>query len=162
MVKYNIDNVKYFIQALLGSDVFDSYYLSEANIVTFNTFHIDGHLKKEFYKDTNELCEIPDRDYSLWKENRSFCFNIIKGKRVPLQFKFVLQLPQTELERLVSEDNITIPIHDIGGCFLNISYNSGVLSCTSGTSLKTFSIDKSLEQSWDKFVEHFLAKHNFI
>lgn len=162
MVQYTINSVKNFIQALLCSELFDSYYFSEGQITTFNTYHIDGHLKKEFFQDLKETEALPDRDYALWKENRGFCFDLIKGKRVPLQFKFVLLLSASQLTALLAQENLPFSPKDIGGCFLNIVYHEGQLTCTSGTSLTAFSLDKSLEQAWDKALGHFLGEHNFI
>lgn len=162
MVQYTIHAVKEFIQAFLCSETFDSYYLSEAQITTFNTYHINGRFKKEFFQDIKETEELPEREYSFWKENRSFCFDLIKGKRVPLQFKFVLLLSSAQLSALLTQENLAFSLEDIGGCFLNITYRDGQLTCTSGTSLTTFSLDKSLEQSWDKTLTRFLNTHNFI
>lgn len=162
MVQFTIHSVKEFIHALLCSEVFDSFYFSEGQITTFNTYHIDGHLKKEFFQDLKETDALPDRDYAYWKENRAFCFDLIKGKRVPLSFKFVLLLSDSQLIELLSRENLPFSLQDIGGCFLNILYHDGKLTCTSGTSLTGFSLDKSLEQTWDKSLEHFLCKHNFI
>lgn len=162
MVQYTIHSVKEFIQALLCSELFDSYYLSEGQITTFNTYHIDGHFKKEFFQDIKETEELPEREYSFWKENRNFCFDLIKGKRVPLQFKFVLLLSPAQLHSLLTRENLALSPKNIGGCFLNIQYREGGLTLTSGTALTAFSLDKSLEKAWDKTLTCFLASHNFI
>ena len=162
MIQYTIPSVKEFIQAFLRSELFDDFYLSEGQITTFNTYHIDGHLKKEFFQDLKETDAVPDREYSFWKENRSFCFDLIKGKRVPLQFKFVLLLSPTQLTALLAQENLSFSPADISGCFLNIAYRDGQLTCTSGTALASFSLDKSLEEAWDKSLNQFLSKHNFI
>lgn len=162
MVQYTIQAVKEFIQAFLCSELFDSYYLSEGQITTFNTYHIDGRFKKEFFQDIKETEELSEREYSFWKENRSFCFDLIKGKRVPLQFKFVLLLSPTQLSALLAREDLSFSLKDVSGCFLNISYRDGQLTCTSGTALAAFSLDKSLEQAWDKTLTRFLNTHNFI
>ena len=162
MIQYTIQSVKDFIQAFLCSELFDTFYLSEGQITTFNTYHIDGHFKKEFFQDLKETDAVPDREYSFWKENRSFCFDLIKGKRVPLQFKFVLLLSPSQLTALLAQENLTFSLADIRGCFLNIAYRDGQLTCTSGTALATFSLDKSLEEAWDKSLSRFLGSHNFI
>lgn len=162
MIQYTIPSVKDFIQAFLCSELFDAFYLSEGQITTFNTYHIDGHFKKEFFQDLKETDAVPDREYSFWKENRSFCFDLIKGKRVPLQFKFVLLLSPSQLAALLAQENLAFSPADISGCFLNIAYRDGQLTCTSGTALASFSLDKSLEEAWDKSLSQFLSRHNFI
>lgn len=162
MVQFTISSTKNFLNAFLRTELFDSFYLSEAQIVTFNTYHIDGRLKKEFFQDIQEAEEAPLRPYSLWGENRSFCFDLIKGRRVPLQLKFVLLLSEDQLSKLLSSKNLSMQADAIAGCFLNISYADGTLSCTSGTSLKQFSLDRSLDTAWDKALEQFLSLHEFI
>ena len=162
MIQYTIPSVKEFIQAFLCSELFDDFYLSEGQITTFNTYHIDGHFKKEFFQDLKETDDMPDREYSFWKENRSFCFDLIKGKRVPLQFKFVLLLSPSQLAALLAQESLAFSPADISGCFFNITYRDGQLTCTSGTALTAFSLDKSLEEAWDKSLSQFLNRHNFI
>ena len=57
MVSVEITGIKEFMNKLLNSEAFDSFYLEEAVIATFNTFIIDGHLIKS---DTDELPDRPD------------------------------------------------------------------------------------------------------
>lgn len=162
MIQHTISSVKDFIQAFLCSELFDRFYLSEGQITTFNTYRIDGHLKKEFFQDLRETEAVPDREYSFWKENRAFCFDLIKGKRVPLQFKFVLLLSPAQLNAFLAQENSSFSPGDVGGCFLNIAYRDGQLICTSGVSLTTFTLDKSLEEAWDRTLTRFLEKHGFL
>lgn len=160
MISYKIENIKDFTAKLFCSEIFDSFCLSEALLTTFNTYHIDGHLKTAFFHDIRETAEIPDREYSLWGENRPFCFDLIKGKRPPLQFKIVLLLSKPNLNRLLERQNISYSAEKISGLFFNISYQDGQLFCVTGTSLKEFSLDKTIEHTWDAFMEKFLLKHD--
>ena len=49
MVALSIDDLKSFTKKLfLGTD-FDDFLLTEAKIVTFNSFTIDGHIRRGFY-----------------------------------------------------------------------------------------------------------------
>ncbi len=162
MVQFTISSVKDFIHSLLKTELFDSFYLSEAQITTYNSYHIDGHLQKAFFQDLAETEPVPDRPYSFWKENKLFCFHLIRGRRVPLQMKFVLLLSDTQLRQLISDSGLSLHPEDIAGCFLNITYADGTLTCTSGTSLKQVSLDKSLEKAWDQALERFLNLHNFL
>ena len=54
MISIEITGIKDFMNKLLGSEAFDSFYLEEATIVTFNTFVIDGHTVNSFYKGTDK------------------------------------------------------------------------------------------------------------
>ena len=60
---------------LLLKDTFDHFSFIEGEITTFNTFTIDGFLKKDFFD------EAPEDVHSHWKDVREFCFQIIRGKR---------------------------------------------------------------------------------
>lgn len=66
---------------LLLSDIFDAFLFIEGDITTFNTFHLDGYLKKDFFDTEEALSRFSSREYSLWKEVRTLCYTIIKGKR---------------------------------------------------------------------------------
>ena len=74
---------------LLLKDTFDHFSFIEGEITTFNTFTIDGFLKKDFFD------EAPEDVHSHWKDVREFCFQIIRGKRTPLSFKIILLLRKT-------------------------------------------------------------------
>lgn len=47
---------------------------------------------------------------------------------------------------------------DIQGLYLNLRYDSTGLQCITGTSFKSFSMDKSLEHAWDNMVQKFFQK----
>ena len=90
---------------------------------------------------------------------KSFCYSVIKGKRTPLQFKFVFQLPQAACEKMIADHALPFEIENIFGCFLNFQYKDGKLLLTTGTSLKIFTMDKSLNRVFDEEVRQFLLKH---
>ena len=49
---------------------------------------------------------------------------------------------------------------DIQGLYLNFHYDGSTLQCITGTSLKTFSMDKSIEREWDTEVKSILKSKN--
>ena len=49
MTSIKITNKKSFMSKLLASTLFDEFLVEEAEITTFNTFHIDGQIRKEFF-----------------------------------------------------------------------------------------------------------------
>ena len=49
MIALEIKGTKNIMNALLLSGQFDSFLVEEAVITTFSTFHIDGHLVRDFY-----------------------------------------------------------------------------------------------------------------
>lgn len=143
---------------LLLTDTFDSYLFMEGEITTFNTFRIDGYLKKEFYD--AETSDIPsDQKYSKWKDVRDFCFSLIKGRRTPLDFKFVFSLSRENIEKFLAAESLPFTIGDVQGLYLNFKYDGSHLQCTTGTSMNLFTLDKSLEHAWDKMVQKIFGKY---
>ena len=135
---------------LLLKDTFDDFSFIEGQITTFNTFQIDGYLQKEFFD------EAPKQIYSHWKDVRDFCFNIIRGKRTPLSFKIVLALNESKYSEFLQSHQITTyRPEEIQGLYLNFHYDGATLQCVTGISMKTFTLDKSLEKEWDQHAEAF-------
>lgn len=155
---FSLDTKK-CMNALLLHSGFDSFLFVEGEIVTFSTFRFDGRLKKEFFQqDTGEDFPNTERDFALWKEVREFCFSLIKGKRTPLGFKFVLSLSAPNIAHLIEREGLSFTPADVQGLYLNFKYNGTLLTCTTGTSMNLFTLDKSLEQAWDKMVQRIFTK----
>ncbi len=64
MIALEIKGTKNIMNALLLSGQFDSFLVEEAVITTFSTFHIDGHLVRDFY-DAGELEELENDGFSV-------------------------------------------------------------------------------------------------
>lgn len=154
MILLSIPEVKEFMSKLLLSETFDTFLFVEGEIVTFNTFTMNGRLQKEFFdKDM-----VPERTYSLWKDLREYCFSLIRGKRTPLRFKFVFGLSKPNIEKLLKQQELPFTPQDVQGLYLNISYDGTSLKCVTGTSMNLFTMDKSLEEAWDKMVQKFFTQ----
>ena len=154
MILLSISEVKEFMSKLLLSETFDPFLFIEGEIVTFNTFSMNGRLQKDFFdKDM-----VPDRTYSLWKDMREYCFSIIRGKRTPLRFKFVFGLSKPNIEKLLKQQGLAFSPNNVQGLYLNISYDGTSLKCVTGTSMNLFTMDKSLEEAWDKMVQKFFMR----
>lgn len=156
MISLELTDVKGFMSHLLLSETFDSFSFIEGEITTFNTFKIDGYIQKEFYDSGEERESLPA--YSPWKNLREYCFSIIKGRRTPLNFRLVFSLSPANTERLAASNAPGLHPGDVQGLYLNIRYDRNHLSCITGTSLKTFTMDKSLEHAWDEMVQKFFRQ----
>lgn len=154
MIALALPQVKECMAKLLLSETFDPFYFIEGEIVTFNTFTLDGYLKKDFF----EQEEAPEREYALWKDVREFCFSLIKGKRTPLSFKFVLGLSDSNIEKLLLQQGLDFKPQDVQGLYINLKYDGQKLQCVTGTAMNLFTMDKSLEQAWNKMVQKFFAQ----
>ena len=154
MIALALTDVKECMGKLLLSETFDPFYFIEGEIVTFSTFTIDGYLKKDFYDAEN----APEREYALWKDVREFCFSIIKGKRTPLSFKFILGLSDSNIEKLLLQQELDFKPQDVRGLYINLKFDGQNLQCITGTAMNLFTMDKSLEQAWDKMVQKFFTQ----
>lgn len=162
MILLELPEVKACMSKLLLSDTFDNFLFIEGEITTFNTFSIDGFIHRAFYDlDDTDLVSFPDA-YSQWKELREYCFSLIKGKRTPLNFKLVFSLSRANIANLITSEGLAFSPDDVQGLYLNFRYDGSVLQCVTGTSLRSFSMDKSLEHSWDEMVKRFFKKKEIV
>lgn len=160
MIALQILDVKQFMSKILKSDIFDHFLLSEALIHTHHTYTIDGHINKDFYSQEElESANMQEQTLTYWKELKSDCFEIIRGKKTPLGFRFIFLLSPENVEKLVLQSGLTIPPRDIKGLFLNIKFERNILICTTGTSKANFTLDKSLDMAWDSMIKKFFKHH---
>ena len=156
MQAFQILVVKGFMGKLLLSSTFDAFLLSEATITTFNVFSIDGHFHPDFFSDQDEV--DASQTLSRWEQVRPFCLSLIKGKHTPLNFKIIFQLSPSNTAKLLTQGGMSLSPEDIEGLYLNIRYDGASLTCVTGTSLRLFTLDKTLEHTWDSMVGSFLKQ----
>ena len=163
MLALKITDIRDFTNKLFIGEVFDKFCLSEATVTTFNTFTIDGRLQKDFF-DTDSMNRFAEhgRTHSLWKDIRPFCWSVIRGKRTPLNFRIVLHLSRSGVEAAMRNTDFGISSEQIDGLFLNLQFKNNSLLCTTGTSLKAFSMDKRPEQLWDDMILSFLSRNQIL
>lgn len=160
MIALRILDQKEFTRHLFIGNIFHPFLLCEATITTFNTFHIDGSLKKSFYtEEEQEAMHLDSRDFSTWEECKPFSFSIIKGKHTPLHFKIIFQLSKRDMERFLISSGVSMSPEDLFGLYLNITFDGTNLICTTGSSIKTFTLDKTLDNSWDFWVTTFFKQN---
>lgn len=159
MIALKITNVKQFMGKLLASEAFDSFLTEEASISTYNTFLIDGHQNKDFY--TNEEWEdkeIRPYDFTEWKQVRSICYSLIKGKKTPSAFKFILHLIPDYVPSILKSEDTAVTPQQVKALVLTIKYDGTALTLITGTAFHTFIMDKSVDVLWDNAVKKFLDK----
>lgn len=160
MISIEVKEINKFMHRLLTTDCFDIFLLEEAQIITGNSYIIDGHLNKEFY--TREEWEDPSirpYDYSSWKEMRPLCYTLIKGRRTPISFKFVLHLMPEHVPSILAKGETDITPDQIKALVLTIKYDNTSLNLITGTSYHTFLLDKTPDQLWDRaFSKYYDTK----
>ena len=160
MQALKLTDIKDFMHKLLKSETFDHFLLQEAVITSAASYVIDGRINRDFYSE-EELDSLGIKDFRFlpYAMLRGNCFDLIKGKRVPSSFKFVLLLSPENLKRTLQSISCPFSENDITGVFLNINFRDQVLSLTTGVSCRVFSADKTLDHEWDRLVRQFLKQH---
>lgn len=158
MIAIQIKDVKTFMSKLLNADTFDSFLLEDAQIHTFNTFTIDGHQNREFYnKEELEDPELFPYEYSQWKDMKGICFQLIKGKKVPIFMKIILHKKPEEAYDILEEGGALEFADALRAFVVTIKYDVNGLLLTTGTSFSTFIMDKSADLLWDNAFRKFLT-----
>ncbi len=157
MLALRILDLKDFTGKLFLGEVFHRFYFVEASFTTFLTHTLDGRLQKDFYD--SDAC--PERTYCYWEEVKQQCHANIKGRRTPLHFKIVFQLSRENVEKLLLQSGLSLQPDDIFGLYLNCQFDGEHLTCTTGTSLRVFTLDKTQDNIWDDMVKRFFKQQGF-
>lgn len=158
MVALKVEDIKQLTSGLFVGSMFDQFLVREADIVTFNSFHVDGRIRPGFYTE-QEMEEKGIGEFSVWETIKPVCFSLIKGKRLPGSFRIVLQLGKKQTEEFLARRQIALRAEQIGGMYVNIRYENGELHCVTGTSVNFFTLDKTLEAEWDEAVKEFFKRN---
>ena len=155
MVALKVEDIKQFTSSLFIGNLFDGFLVREAEIVTFNTFRIDGKVQRDYYTEA-ELEEKHIGELSRWEALKPICFALIKGKKLPGSFRIVFQLSLSRTEEFLEKRQLPVRADQISGLYMNVRYEGGSLYCVTGTSVNYFTMDKTLENEWDDAVKEFL------
>ncbi len=155
MISLKITNIKNFTSHLLVKDTFADMLLVEAQISTHSTFSINGLVNTGYYS-ADELETMAA--YNSWSLLRPICYEIIKGKSLPTSFKIVMKLNEAQVGALLSALS-DFKSEDVAGLFLNIRYENGSLTIVTGTSMKIFTLDKTLDKAFDTYITQFLENN---
>lgn len=159
MLAFQIKDTKIFMQQLLTKNYFDHFLVEEATITTFNTFHINGRIMKDFYtEEEREALPQIQEEFSCWQDIRPIAFQLIKGKKTPLGFQFVFHLPREAALALLAKEECTVPADALKAFVLNIKYDGTQVTCITATALNTFLMDKSADIVWDKALNQLLTQ----
>jgi len=149
MKVFNVNELKTFTDALFVGEVFDNFLLTEAEFQTAVTINISGMLSTH--------AEGED-EFATWKSLKALSVCAIRGDVLPKSFKIVLRL--NNANALATSKSIGVDIGLGANYYLNIRFDGKSVSLTSGVSLATFSLDKSIEPAWDNLVARFLTTNS--
>ena len=161
MIALKIVDVKNFMGKLLLHEVFDNFLVSDVEIVTSNEFKINGRFNKNWF-DESDKEEMKEKEYVSWKELKGLVYQIIKGNKTPYSMKIVLQLSKDNTKKVVERAGNGFSMDDVDGLFLNIRYEKDELMLVTGTSMKTFTLNKAIEQEWDENIGRYLRHYEIV
>ncbi len=160
MKAFYIKDQKQFMNRLLRTELFDHFLMSEATIHGAISYHVDGHINRDFF-DAEEL-EVYTTDgseYLPFSYFRPVCFELIRGKHTPLFMKFVFLLSPENAKKTILSTDCGFSPEEISGIFLNLTFRDGQMTLTTGVSYRTFTLDRSFDQAWDTLAARFLSSH---
>lgn len=157
MISLNVKDINNFMQKLLISNTFDGFLLCDGEISTASTITLNGRINQKFFN-ADERNAIKD-DFIYWKDLKHIAFEIIKGDKVPSKLKFVFALSKTKYEDMIGKSGMNILPDQIGGLYIHILYEDNHIEIITGTSLNTFTMDKTLDKYWDHVVTSFFNEN---
>ena len=159
MILCKITDKKDFMNKLLAGDCFYSFLLKEASICSFVPFSIDGRINTSFFStEDSDSAHFLEEEYACWSDIRSICFDFIKGKRTPTRFQFILYLKSDAVNQLLTKEELTKDSAMIQNLVVNIKYEQGNITLTSGVDYSGFTLDKQAEHLWDQTFMKFLTQ----
>lgn len=161
MILCKITDKKDFMNKLLGGDCFYSFLLKEASILGLIPFQLDGRLNTAFFtEDDAEAAHFLSDEFVKWEDIRPTCFDLIKGKRTPTRFQFILYLKKDAATQVLSKEELTMESALIRHFVLNVRFEQGEITLTTAVDYSAFTLDKQAEHLWDQALMKFLSgKH---
>lgn len=158
MIALNIKDTKKMMQSLLQSTSFDNFSMQEVSVIKDISFFLEGRLHPEYFamEDFQSDPELSARSFARWGEYRENIAAFIQGDKTPLSFKFVLQAPESYMQKLLTSPDFTTDPSLVKSLNLTFRYENGALTCLTGTAFTTFVPDKSLDGLWDRAIRKSL------
>lgn len=138
--------VRKFMNDFLKGETFDDFVVRHMEVFSIAHFETDGRINPDF------LPEGEKRGSCLWKELKEIAFFLIKGSVKPRIFKTVLALTPERAE-LLSPNAASMHI--------TITFENDRIAFLTGTSQKTFSLDKETDRAWEDYIKKFFLKKGY-
>lgn len=155
MIALQIQDKKKMLQVLLESTSFDTFLMQEVSVIRDSSLFLEGRIHPK-YQAQQDPVQTEGADFVPWHNIRTLLASYI-GKEFPLSFKFVLQAPAAYTQNLLKNAAFTGDPSTVKGLILTFRYEQEHLTCLTGISLTTFSMDKSIETLWDQGIKKALA-----
>lgn len=161
MITLQADETKQFMRCLLKTDAFDNFLLYSLSIDTLYNLSVDGAINQAYL--STEQKEIYDeQSYVTYTQVKAFLTDTLKQSHTPTGMKitFILNKKSTEdIQRRILGDSILLPIQ---GFLINVVFDGTVVRVTTGTNYATFTLDKSIERTFDDMIKQFFIKNEIL
>lgn len=161
MLALQITSLKNFMTQLLTGDIFDIFLLEEASLTTAVSFQINGRINREFFPPQERKPELIPYEFQPWSEIKGLCYDLIKGRNTPLNFKFVMQLKPEKMTAMLEKaasSGTEIPAGEqLKSLILTVKYDGEKAVLLTGSSYNTFVMDKTADELWEKQLCRYLS-----
>ena len=83
---------------------------------------------------------------------------LTENGKVFKQGKFNFEEKENDESEQIKQQELNFKPQDVRGLYINLKFDGQNLQCVTGTAMNLFTMDKSLEQAWDKMVQKFFAQ----
>ena len=66
------------------------------------------------------------------------------------------------MKKLIQSTGIPMNFSDVTGLYMHMKYDNGSLDIITGTGVKIFTMDKTLDKEWDEMTKKFLKHHGIL
>ena len=130
--------VRGFMNRLLKDEIFDAFEVRSVEINALTRVGISGELEGD------------TRAFAVWAQIKPLATTVIKNHQMPRHMKIILSAGNETASNIHA---------NAAALFLNIVYENGAIFISTGSSQKQFSMDKSLDEKWDEYVNLFFSKN---
>ena len=104
-----------------------------------------------------EILDIKDFTTKLFVGNVFDAFYLSEASFTTF-LSCTFQLSRKNTEKMLLSSGLSLSPEDVFGLFLNCQFDRGRLVCTTGTSLRIFTIDRTVDQLWDDMIRRFFRQ----
>lgn len=161
MISLVADDTRSFMNCLIKSEAFDNFLIYTFSIDTLYNLSIDGAINKDYLSsDEQEIYE--GQSYIDYTQVKPILTNILKQSHTPTAMKITFTLNRKSTEqvqrRLIGETDV-LPVQ---GFLINLVFDGEKVRITTGTNYAQFTLDKSIEQSFDQMMRQFFKKNDLL
>ncbi len=147
MLSLKIIDIKETMAALLIGNVFDDFFVDEAQVTTFTKLILSGQRNLSWYE--GEEKEKFSTKHIFWKEIKPMVCSYIEGKKTPSSFRISLIADGDFVKIRTGMEHIS----ETGDYLIHFRFSDQELFVVTGCAYREFTMDKENEYAWDTAVK---------